>query len=83
LSNTKVIIEVQNENEFNLGWLLYLMGEDEPSVEDSPDRHDGWAMANETRALQPVRRVFSSGTASYQVSVSEPKGKPEPATAGA
>ena len=43
---------------FNLGYLSYLMGQPEPSVEDAPEEHDGWAMAKAIPDLAHIRRVF-------------------------
>lgn len=51
-------ITIEVNTPFNLGWLGYLLGQPEPSVEDSPDEHDGWARARDEQMLKSIRRAF-------------------------
>ena len=55
-----VIVEVTDDNTFNLGWLLYVLGQDQPDIEADPMGHDGWAMGRQTGGmLEQVRNVFA------------------------
>lgn len=56
----KVEIEVTDDNTFNLGWLLYVLGQDQPNADSDPMGHDGWAMGRQTGGmLTQVRNVFA------------------------
>lgn len=55
---SKIEIEINDDNDMNRGWLLYLLGKDQPSAEDDPQAHDGWDMAENTGQLRNVRGVF-------------------------
>jgi hypothetical protein len=56
LSPFTVTIDVNTP--FNLGWMEYVLGQPEPSVEESPDEHDGWIMAKSTQGLRAIHNVF-------------------------
>jgi hypothetical protein len=80
----KVTITVENDNNFNRGWLLYLLGLPRPDVDVDPAGVDGWDMGNQTPSIHPVRRVFEN-TPQYTVTaddaaphVYEPGTEPEP-----
>jgi hypothetical protein len=54
-----VTIEVTDANEFNLGWLIYVLGQDRPG-EDRPEARSGWDMGEQTGGmLKNVRNVFA------------------------
>lgn len=70
-------IEVNDDNRFNYGWLLYLLAQPKPDHITDPLAADGWDMAQNTPSLVPVRNVFDGDHSSaYTVSVKAPK--PEP-----
>jgi hypothetical protein len=83
MSNAKVIIEVNDDNPFNEGWLLYLLGQPRPTTLDEPEagadpsravmdatlRVDGWDMGNDTPTVGLIRRVFAGEQSAYTVTV--------------
>lgn len=55
----KIEIEVTDSNTFNLGWLLYVLGQDRPDEEADPLGFAGWNMGRQTGGmLEQVRNVF-------------------------
>lgn len=61
---TKIEIEVTDDNEFNEGWLRYLLGLDRPAGEQDEDKRwsaaqNGWDMGKETPTVKMVRHVFT------------------------
>ena len=78
----KFIIEVNDDNPFNEGWLLRLLGQPRPipPVRDNANDTDvpspacdGWDMANDTPTVRLVARSFATGQDAYKVTVEEPK----------
>lgn len=56
----QLIIEITDDNTFNLGWLLYILGQDQPNEDDDPLGHAGWQMGHQTGGmLAQVRNVFA------------------------
>ena len=57
---SKIEIEVTDDNEFNAGWLGYVLGLDRPDVtEESSAGANGWDMGKDTPECQRVRYVFT------------------------
>lgn len=56
---SRYIIEIVDGNEFNEGWLAYVLG-----LPRDPNRSaiwaDGWDTGRETSSLEPVRYVFET-----------------------
>jgi hypothetical protein len=82
---TKFIIEVNDDNLFNEGWLAYLLGEPKPAYIVGPDEEatppspaaDGWNMGAETPGVRAIRAVFAQDMYSVSRAV-DPKRKAEP-----
>jgi hypothetical protein len=84
---SKIEIEVTDNNTFNLGWLLYLLGQDRPADGEadadgfvSDHAADGWDTGKETGALALVRHVFAQQAQvdkpHYIITVGKPKAEP-------
>lgn len=61
---TRIEITVTDNNEFNDGWLRYLLGFDRPKGEQDEDRRwsaaqNGWDMGADTPTAKMVRHVFT------------------------
>ena len=61
---TKIEITVTDDNEFNDGWLRYLLGFDRPTGERDEDKRwsaaqNGWDMGADTPTVKIVRHVFT------------------------
>lgn len=82
---SKIEIEITDDNEFNLGWLQYLLGMDRPASDDGEGADNagsnGWDMGLQTRSLAAVRHVFTRQHAidkpQYVVRLVEAKPEPE------
>lgn len=80
-SNPVVCVETMDDNQFNLGWLLYTLGEDRPAY-DPGDAYgesaaQGWDMGKETGGmLKQVRDVFArqrlAEKPAYRVTINVP-----------
>jgi hypothetical protein len=62
--NTIISVTVTDGNEFNDGWLRYLLGLDRPAGERDEDGRptpgqNGWDMGSDTPAAKMVRHVFT------------------------
>jgi hypothetical protein len=61
---TKIEITVTDDNEFNDGWLRYLLGFDRPKGEQDEDKRwsaiqNGWDMGADTPTVKMIRHVFT------------------------
>jgi hypothetical protein len=57
-------VEVTDDNQFNEGWLKYLLGLDRPAGEATEDgrstaAQNGWDMGKDTPTVKLVRQVFT------------------------
>jgi len=61
---SKIEIEVTDNNDFNDGWLRYLLGMDRPAGERDEDgrpnaAQNGWDMGLDTPQVKMIRHVFT------------------------
>lgn len=61
---TTIEITVTDDNEFNDGWLRYLLGFDRPKGEQDEDKRwtpaqNGWDMGHDTPTVKMIRHVFT------------------------
>ena len=56
---TRYVIEIARDNQFNEGWLAYILGFPFADFR-SADWADGWKMAEETESFEDVRFAFEA-----------------------